>query len=139
MLIPLLFDLAALAALVIYSAQHDAQSDRAAVGFDEDGKELTVSDYQWHLSVWKFRWPLIFYLGGRIWFDAAPFGVIFQISLALAVLILASLHDFFYFDTRKRLSSYADGKSRPRWMKKLEKFLREIWGIAPDSLIRRYF
>lgn len=132
----LLFDFAALAALVIYSAQHDAQSDRAAVGFDESGKGLTVSDYQWHLSVWKFRWPLIVYLGWRTWFDAAPFGVIFQIALALAVLLLTSLHDFFYFETRKRLSRYADGKSRPRWMKKLEKFLREIWGIAPDNIFK---
>lgn len=127
----LLFDFAALAVLVIYSAQHDAQSDRAIVAFDENGQALRVSDYQWHLSVWKMRWTGIIYLGGRIWFDAAPFGALVQLALVLEVLVIASLHDVFYFNTRKHLARYADGKSRPKWMKRLEKFLREIWGVSP--------
>jgi len=132
MLIPLLFDFIALVVLVIYSAQHDAQSEHALVAYDQDGNELRVSDRQWHLSVWKFRWPLILYLGGRIWFDVAPFGLLMQIFFVLLVLVVASLHDLFYFKTRKNLARYADGKSRPRWMKKLEKILREIWGIKPE-------
>ena len=115
--------------LVRYGAQHDAFSDRAKV----DGASFPeVSDYHWHMSVWKFRWPMIVYFAVRSYFDLIPFFKYHQ-ELALVgplmVLIYASAHDKFYFEYRSELAKYADGRKRPEWVNKLAKFLRDLWGV----------
>lgn len=124
-----IIDLLLVYLLVRYGAQHDAFSDRAKV----DGAAFPeVSDYQWHVSVWKFRWPLLVYFAVESYLDLVPvfkYHPAFAVLGPLAVLIMASAHDFFYFKYRREIAKYADGRSRPEWINKLAKFLREVWGV----------
>ena len=122
-----LIDLLLVYLLVRFGAQHDAFSDRAKV----DGADFPeVSDYQWHVSVWKFRWPLLAYFSVESYCDLF---LVVQSQLALiaplVVLIMASAHDLFYLKYRRDLSKYADGRKRPAWINKLAKFMRDVWGV----------
>lgn len=129
MITQFLIDLLLVYLLVRYGAQHDAFSDRAKV----DGAAFPeVSDYHWHVSVWKFRWPLLVYFAVESYLDLVPvfkYHPAFAVLGPLAVLIMASAHDFFYFKYRREIAKYADGRSRPEWINKLAKFLREVWGV----------
>ena len=129
MITPFLIDLLMVYLLVRYGAQHDAFSDRAKV----DGADFQeVSDYHWHVSVWKFRWPLLVYFAVESYCDLVPvfkYHPAFAVIGPIAVLIMASAHDFFYFKYRKELSKYADGRKRPEWINRIAKFLRDVWGI----------
>ena len=124
-----LIDLLLVYLLVRFGAQHDAFSDRAKV---EGADFPEVSDYQWHVSVWKFRWPLLAYFSVESYFDLVP---VFKYHPALAlvgpliVLVYASVHDKFYFEYRRDLAKYADGRKRPAWINKLAKFMRDVWGV----------
>lgn len=124
-----LIDLLLVYLLVRYGAQHDAFSDRAKV----DGAAFPeVSDYHWHVSVWKFRWPLLVYVAVESYCDLFPvfkYHPAFAVLGPLFVLIMASAHDVFYFKYRRELAKYADGRKRPDWINKLAKFLRDVWGV----------
>lgn len=129
MITPFLIDLLLVYLLVRFGAQHDAFSDRAKV---DGGKFPDVSDYHWHVSVWKFRWPLIVYFAVESCCDLLPvfkYHPAFAVIGPLAVLIMASAHDLFYFSYRSELAKYADGRKRPKWINRLSKFLRDVWGI----------
>lgn len=130
MITPFLIDLLMVYLLVRFGAQHDAFSDRAKV----DGATFPeVSDYWWHVSVWKFRWPLLVYFAVESYFDIWPMFSNYPQYLSLVgpliVLVYASAHDKFYFEYRSEIAKYADGRKRPEWINRLAKFLRDVWGI----------
>lgn len=129
MVTPVLIDLLMVYLLVRFGAQHDAFSDRAKV----DGAAFPeVSDYHWHVSVWKFRWPMLVYFAVESYCDLAPvfkYHPAFAVIAPLFVLIMASAHDVYYLSYRRDIAKYADGRKRPEWIKKLAKFLREVWGV----------
>lgn len=128
-----LIDLLLVYLLVRFGAQHDAFSDRAKVNVS-DTIFPEVSDYHWHVSVWKFRWPLLVYFAVESYFDLLAVlksqdRLLLAIFAPLMILITASAHDFFYFKYRRELAKYADGRKRPELIKKLAKFLRDVWGV----------
>lgn len=124
-----LIDILVVYLLVRFGAQHDAFSDRAKVygaAFPE------VSDRNWHFANWKWRWPVLAYFSVKSYCDLVPvfkYHPEFAVIGPLAVLIMASAHDLFYFKYRREISKYADGRKRPEWINRLAKFLRDVWGI----------